>query len=514
MLKYVVTAAQMQSADRHTSEKTGIPSLVLMERAALAVADEIVAWFDGDCGIKGKKVCILCGSGNNGGDGFALGRILTERGCKVNFFMPKEGASSEANRLQQEIIKNLGMDISTAMPENEYDIVADALFGTGLKREISGIYAEWIAHVNQMKGFKVAVDIPSGVDSDYGAVLGTAFQADLTVTFAFLKWGHTLYPGRACCGKTIVHDIGIGVRELCDDMPYGRCLEAEDIPGLLPQRYADSHKGTYKKAGIIAGSDEIGGAVILSGKAAMRTGVGYTKILTTGLNRTPILKHCPEALVFLYDNPDKTIVQSVSDVLDCETVAIGPGLGTGKVAAQLLEQLLEQYNGNLVIDADGLNLLHKHPELFEKCRKYTKKAALNNKIVVLTPHKKEFCRITGISMDEDAVVFHEKALQLSTECGMIVVLKDAATRIYLPDGTVYVNLTGNSGMATAGSGDVLTGILTGLISQTAEPQDAVILGVYLHGCCGDYVLSLGNPYSLTAMDMVEAMMTVLKERHK
>lgn len=510
MLKYVVTAAQMQSADRHTSEKTGIPSLVLMERAALAVADEIVAWFNKDCGIQGKKACILCGSGNNGGDGFALGRILSERGCNVDFFMPKKGSSTDANRLQQGIVKNLGMGISTVMPEDEYDIVADALFGTGLRREITGVYAEWIAHANKMKSFKVAVDIPSGVDSDFGTLLGTAFQADLTVTFAFLKWGHTLYPGRACCGRTIVHDIGIGVRELFDDMPYGRCLDISDIPEMLPKRYADSHKGTYKKAGIIAGSNEIGGAAVLSAKAAMRTGVGYTKVLTTGSNRTPILKHSPEALIFLYDNPDRTIAQSVTDILDCETVAIGPGLGTTDTAAQLLDQLLEQYDGNLVIDADGLNLLYQHSELFEKCRKYTQKVALNKKSVVLTPHKKEFCRIMGISMDSEAVVFHEKALQLSVEYGMIVVLKDAATRIYLPDGTVYVNMTGNSGMATAGSGDVLTGILTGLISQTAEPQEAVTAGVYLHGCCGDYVSSGGNPYSLTAMDMVEAMMTVFK----
>ncbi len=510
MLKYVVTASQMQSADRHTSEKTGIPSLVLMERAALAVADEICHWFDKGQSIQGKKVCIACGSGNNGGDGFALGRILHERGCTVHFFMVREGASSESNRIQQNIIKNLGMGISTEKPENEYDIVADALFGTGLKRQITGDYEGLIEHLNGLDGLKVAVDIPSGIDSDYGTVLGTAFRADLTVSFAFLKWGHLLYPGRSYCGKTVVHDIGIGEQELCEALPFGHYLEQNDIPSMMPQRSADSHKGTYKKAGIVAGSDAIGGAVVLSASAAMRTGVGYTKVLTAESNRVPLLKHSPEALIYTYDGDKNGMDSGIKELMDCAAIAIGPGLGTTEDATYLLAKILEQYDGNLILDADALTILSKSADLFEKCRNYAKKALQNHKYVVLTPHKKEFCRITGISMDSEAVLFHEKALQLSTECGMIVVLKDAATRIYLPDGTVYINTTGNSGMATAGSGDVLTGILAGLISQASEPQSAVPLGVYLHGACGDLVSERGNPYSLTAMDMVEAMKLVFK----
>lgn len=510
MLKYVVTAAQMQSADRHTSDKTGIPSLVLMERAALAVADEICHWFDKEEGVQGKKVCIACGSGNNGGDGFALGRILHERGCTVDFYMVKEGADSESNRIQKNIIKNLGMGISTEKPENEYDIVVDALFGTGLKRQITGDYADWIGYLNTLDGLKVAVDIPSGIDSDYGMVCGTAFQADLTVTFAFMKWGQLLYPGRSYCGKTVVHDIGIGERDLCEELPFGRFLEKKDIVSMLPRRSADSHKGTYKKTGIVAGSDTIGGAVVLSTSAAMRTGVGYTKVLTAESNRVPILKHSPEALIYTYDGDKTNMDSGVKDLMDCAAVAVGPGLGTGQHATYLLEQILEQYDGNLILDADALTILSESEALFEKCRNYAKNALHRHKYVVLTPHKKEFCRITGISMDSEAILFHENALQLSTECGMIVVLKDAATRTYLPDGTVYVNTTGNSGMATAGSGDVLTGMLAGLISQAAEPQLAVPLGVFIHGACGDLVSAQGNPYSLTAMDMVTAMKLVFK----
>lgn len=510
MLKYVVTAAQMQSADRHTSEKTGIPSLILMERAALAVADEICHYFQDAEKIQGKKVCIACGSGNNGGDGFALGRILQERGCNVHFFMVQKKASSDATQLQQSIIHKLGMGISTGKPKNEYDIIIDAMFGTGLKRTITGDYEELIRHLNTLDGLKVAVDIPSGIDSDWGKVHGIAFQADITVSFAFLKWGHMIYPGREYCGKTVLCDIGIGERELVGNRPFGYYLEPADVISLLPKRRADSHKGTYYKAGIIAGSDEIGGAVVLSARAAMRTGVGYTKVLTANINRIPLLKHCPEALIYAYDGSNKQGDSSINELMDCAAVAIGPGLGITEHTVRLLDMVLEQYDGNLILDADALTIMANHPNLFEKCKNYSQNARKNKKQVVLTPHKKEFCRLTGISMESDIALFHEKALQLAVEYGMIVVLKDAATRVYLSDGKVYMNTTGNSGMATAGSGDVLTGILTGLLAQMSETEFAVPLGVYLHGACGDWCMFNGNPHSLTAFDMVEAMKHVFK----
>ncbi|MBQ8189739.1 MAG: NAD(P)H-hydrate dehydratase [Lachnospiraceae bacterium] len=510
MLKYVVTAAQMQSADRHTSDETGIPSLVLMERAALAVADEICHYFQETDDIHGKKVCIACGSGNNGGDGFALGRILQERGCDVRFFMVQEKASSDSTQIQQSIIHKLGMSISTGKPENEYDIIIDAMFGTGLKRTITGAYAELIMHLNSLGGLKVAVDIPSGIDSDWGKVHGIAFRADITVTFAFLKWGHMIYPGREYCGRTVLYDIGIGEREFAGILPFGCYLEPSDIISLLPKRSADSHKGTYHRAGIIAGSDAIGGAVVLCASATMRTGVGYTKVLTAKANRIPLLKHSPEALIYAYDDLDEQMNSSINELMDCTAVAIGPGLGLTEHTARLLDLVLEQYDGNLILDADALTIMANHSDLFEKCKKYSQDARKNKKQVVLTPHKKEFCRLTGLSVDSDIALFHEKALQLAVEYGMIVVLKDAATRVYLPNGKVYINTTGNSGMATAGSGDVLTGILAGLLAQMSETEFTVPLGVYLHGACGDWCISGGNPHSLTAFDMVEAMKHVFK----
>lgn len=552
-MKHVVTAAEMQSADQYTSEKLGLPSIVLMERAALAVADEICRRFAAVKERKQTKVCIACGSGNNGGDGFALGRILNERGFSVHFFMVKEEQRmSEANGMQRKILENLGLAVSTGQPIDEYDIIVDALFGTGLHREITGGYRELIGRLNEMKGYKVAVDIPSGIHADDGSVLGCAFQADLTVTFAFYKWGQLLYPGKEYCQEVICADIGIPETALCENPPFGRMLDAGDIPSRLPARKNDSHKGTYGKAGVIAGSKQMGGAAILCGKAAMKTGVGYTKIITEKSNREPLLSALPEALLYLYEtdkdtrdfqidlntqeNRNKQDSQSdlntqenqnkqdnrndcndhqsgryqLESLIDCNAVAIGPGIGTGKEAEELLEAVLEAYDCSLIVDADAINILAKRDDLKEKMKRYAKKAGEKGNAVVLTPHKKEFSRLTGISMGEVPSKWHQRALETAKEYGVILVLKDAATRIYTPEGMVYVNTTGNPGMSTAGSGDVLTGILCGLLTQMKDKTLAAVLGVYLHGRCGDYAEEEGNAYSMTATDMIDALNYVLK----
>lgn len=506
-MKYVVTAAEMQSADQYTSEKLGLPSMVLMERAALAVADEICRRF---APVRGKirtRVCIACGSGNNGGDGFALGRILNERGFSVHFFMAEEARHvSEANGIQRKILENLGLAVSTGQPIDEYDIIVDALFGTGLHREITGAYRRLIERLNGMTGYKVAVDIPSGIHADDGSVLGCAFFADLTVTFAFEKWGQLLYPGKEYCKETICADIGIPEVSLCERPPFGRRLTAGDMPDCIPPRKNDSHKGTYKKAGVIAGSKQMGGAAILCGKAAMKTGVGYTKIITEQSNREPLLTVLPEALLYLYQTDDFPMEQ----LADCSAIAVGPGIGTDREGEALLEGALETYDASLVVDADAVNLLAQRDDLKEALKRYVKKAEKKGNVVVLTPHKKEFSRLTGISMDEGPVQWHKTALETAKAYGAVLVLKDAATRVYTPEGTVYVNTTGNPGMSTAGSGDVLTGILCGLLAQAKEKTLAVAAGVYLHGQCGDYAAKTGNPYAMTAADLADALNYVLK----
>lgn len=512
-MKYVVTAAQMRSADQYTSEKTGLPSIVLMERAALAAADEICRRFSDEKKQRHIKVCIACGSGNNGGDGFALGRILNERGFSVHFFVVREGTgSSEANDMQRKILENLGLAVSTGQPVEEYDIIVDALFGTGLRREVTGGHRELIERLNEMKGYKVAIDIPSGIHSDDGTVLGCAFCADLTVTFAFYKWGQLLYPGKTLCGEVVCADIGIPKTALCENPPFGRMFCPEDIPTSLPARKDDSHKGTYKKAGVIAGSKQMGGAVILCGSAAMKMGVGYTRIITEQSNRDPLLTALPEALLYLYEDgqTDSNYGCLIEKLADCSAVAIGPGIGTNPQAEGLFRSLLDAYGGSLVIDADAVNILAGKEYLREKLKDYAKAAAKKGDAVVLTPHKKEFSGLTGIAMDEEPSKWHETALKTAKEYNAILVLKDAATRIYTPEGTVYVNTTGNPGMSTAGSGDVLTGMLCGLLTQAEDKILAAVAAVYLHGLCGGYAAKEGNPYAMTAKDMISALNYVLK----
>lgn len=506
-MKYVVTAAEMQSADKAASEKLGLPSVVLMERAALAVADEIVKYADSYAAKRALKVCIACGSGNNGGDGFALGRILNERGFIVHFFMAQEAQKpSEANRLQREILKNLGHTVSTGQPAEEYDIVVDSIFGTGLHREITGAYQTLIEKLNHMKGWKVAVDIPSGVNSDNGTILGCAFQADLTVAFAFKKWGHLLYPGKGFCGRVVCKDIGIPETVLSEKMPIGQMLERQDITGILPARIPDSHKGNYGKAGVIAGSKQMGGAVILCSQAAMRMGVGYTKVMTAEENRDVLLSMLPEALIYTY----QAETYAMTALADCQAIAVGPGIGTGQDAERVLEAVLEQTDCSLILDADAINILAKRTDFREKLREYAKRVDAQGKCVILTPHKKEFCRLTNLSMQAGADEWNRMALQTAADLSSVVVLKDAVTRIYTPEGRIYVNTTGNPGMSTAGSGDVLTGIICGLAAQMQNGRMAAVLGVYLHGLCGDYAVAQSNVYAMTAMDIAEALKYVLK----
>lgn len=505
-LEYVVTAAEMQSADYYTSDGLGLPQEVLMERAALGAADEICKRFQERKAP--VRVCIVCGTGNNGGDGFALGRILNERGFFVHFFMAgDQEKASKANELQRKILSNLGLVVSTGQPTEEYDIIVDAIFGTGLRRKIEGTYRDMIKSLNEKSGFKVALDIPSGICADSGKELGCAFCADLTVTFGFYKWGHLLYPGKSFCKEVVCKDIGITEKSFDGRLPAGRMIKKEDM-SLLPVRIPDSHKGTYKKAGVIAGSEKMGGAAVLCSTAAMKTGVGYVKVMTHFSNRDLILSRTPEALVYIYG--DYT-THPMERLRDCSAVAIGPGIGVSEEMKALMEGVFESYDSTLILDADAINLLAKYPDLKEALKRYAAKIKNKGKKVILTPHKREFCRFCGISTEDDFRAEHKRALETAEEYDVIIVLKDAVTRIYIPGGTVYVNTTGNPGMSTAGSGDVLTGILAGLLAQMEDDAMAAALSVYIHGLCGDFAAKEGNPYSMTAMDIAEGLKYVLKE---
>ncbi len=490
-MEYLLNAAQMKAADAHTIDEIGIPSMVLMERAALAVSEEMEK-----SGMDLSKVLVVCGSGNNGGDGFAAARMLGGAHDVTIAFVGKETSMTRETADQRRICENLGMKIRTDFMDDTYTAIVDAMLGIGISRTVQGKYADVIHWINAQAAPVTAVDIPSGVCADDGKILGTAVRADLTVTFAGKKTGQILYPGAECCGNLICRDIGIR-REYAESRVF--YYQKEDL-GRLPARAAYSNKGSYGRVLLIAGSEGMCGAAVLSARAAYRSGCGMVRVLTPAANRTVIQTALPEAIVTCYDPcaPEQSLIRGAIDWAD--VVGIGPGLSTSESAKELLDFVLDDTKKPMVIDADGLNLLAADPRLMEKVRPGT----------ILTPHILEMSRLSGQTKEEITDALTDTASAFAEKHQIVLVLKDARTVI--SDGErICINTSGNDGMATAGSGDVLTGLICGLRAQRAEAFDAASLGVYVHGLAGDAAADLHGRHGMTAQDLAEEIGTVLKE---
>lgn len=483
----------MQYSDSYTIRQMGMPSLVLMERAALQVVHTLEKE-EIDC----SDALIVCGSGNNGGDGLAIARLLTLKGYHANvWYIGNYEKASEDNKKQYQIAKNYGVSVRNILEEKEYSVIIDAIFGTGLKRDIEGAYKEAIDKLNLMKGFKAAVDIPSGISDTTGEVRGAAFMADLTISFAFEKLGTVLYPGANYAGKVITADIGITKSSL----PASRKVytyEKKDLKKLLPVRNANSHKGSYGKVLMIAGSEGMAGAAYLNAKAAYSVGAGLVRIYTPKENRAALQQLLPEAIVTTYSEFDKNVLKELLDWAD--VVAIGSGLGTGELSEQIFTYTMQYAKLPCVIDGDGINLLSEDLSLLE-----------HKKQVVLTPHLKEMSRLLQCEVTD----IKENRLKLLDEFTgdypAVCVLKDARTFVAYEEQDLYLNTTGNAAMAKAGSGDVLAGIITGLLAQGTQKQAACAAGVFIHGLCGDYAGLKKGSYSVTADDLIDELSNVLKE---
>lgn len=493
-MEFLLNSAQMKQYDMDTIKKIGVPSLALMERAAMGVVDEIIL-----AGFDLGSVLVICGSGNNGGDGFAVARLLEERNVRVTAaFVGKEQSLSEEAGLQKKICENCGIKTSTNFMHREYTTIVDAILGIGLSREVTGAYADVIDWINQQSADVVAVDIPSGISADTGKVMGTAVKADLTVTFAYRKPGQILYPGADYCGRLVCKDIGVLGRRFPESLPsiftYGKA-DIKRIPGRKPY----SNKGTYGKVLLIAGSSGMSGAACMSALAAYRTGCGLVRVFTPKCNRTAVQICIPEAIVTCWEENTFPEEQLAKALAWSDVAGIGPGFGKGTVQRKILSYVLEQYDRPLVIDADGLNLLSEAVELL-----YETKAP-----VILTPHIGEMMRLTDSAKEEILEDILLTARQFACEYRVICALKDARTVV--SDGVrTYINTSGNSGMACGGAGDVLTGVICGLLAQGMTPFDAASLGVYLHGCAGDAARERHSAYGMIAGDIAEEIGEVLK----
>lgn len=490
---YLPTGEQMRRADLYTIEEIGVPSMVLMERAAL----EVVRCMEEEQ-LDFRKVLVICGSGNNGGDGYAIARLLHLKGHDVTiFFAGNSQKRSEENAQQAKIAAHYEIPVITNLGTEEYSVIIDALFGTGLKREVTGHYREVLCSVNQMAGKKVAVDLPSGIHDTTGARMGIAFCADLTVAIAFPKRGLFLQEGNVCAGKILTGDIGISSETFSEGtVTFG--YEKQDLFLGFPKRKKNSHKGSYGKVLMIAGSKGMSGAAYLSAKAAYAVGAGLVQIYTHEENRVILQQLLPEAIITTYDTFDSEQLEKLIQWADL--IGIGCGLGKSDTAERVMQYMLKRALVPCVVDADGINILSKHMEWIEE----------TNALIVLTPHMKEMSRMLQCSVKELIEQRMEKLHAFVERYKVVCVLKDARTLVAKEHQNTYLNLSGNAAMAKAGSGDVLAGVIVGILAQQCEPYTSACLGVFLHGLAGDMARDKKGAYSVLASDLVAEISSVLK----
>ena len=495
-MKYLLTSREMKQADCNTIEHFRIPSMVLMERAALGVAGVIE-----EEDIKNCTVGIVCGAGNNGGDGFAVARILYLKGYSVMLcFVGDEKRMTEQCRAQWDICQQYGVPSSGDIHAmKQCDVVVDAIFGVGLTREIAGEYADIISYLNGLVVRKIAIDMPSGICADDGRVLGCAFRADITVTFAFEKVGQRIYPGREYCGRVVLCDIGITAHAFLASNPQYAMLEESDLH-MLPTAPKDGNKGSMGKVLLIAGSEEMAGAAYLAAHSAMATGCGMVKVYTPRQNRDMILTRLPEAIVVCYENFDKD--ECISLMQWADVIAIGPGMGQTQRAGSLVKCVIQNASVPVVADADALNYLAKTPELLRG--PHTE--------MIITPHIGEMSRLTGNPISY--VKEHRLSVceEFAREYQVICVLKDASTVVAAPYEMTFINASGSAGMATAGSGDVLTGVLAALIAMGLSVSEVASIGVYLHGLAGEKAAQNSGIHGMLASDLIWGIKEIYKER--
>ena len=476
-MKWILTAAGARGADGCAS-KSGIPPMVLMERAALSVLRVI-----DEEQLPTDRVLVAAGTGNNGGDGIAVARLLYERGLKPLIFLygDPEKMSAET-REQMHILEQYSPVFTDRIPEDR-TLIIDALFGTGLNRAVGGPAAEVIRSINASGAVRLAVDIASGVSADTGSVPGEAVRADYTVTFSFGKRGHYFYPGASYTGRLTVAPIGITELHIQEKEKELKSFGESDLAGMFP-RDESGNKGTFGKLLVIAGSRQICGAAYLASFSAAQTGIGMVRIFTEETNRAPLASSFPEALITTYREGAVGRGALEESMRWADAVLIGPGLGTDKTAEEILRCALAFGELPLVMDADALNLMAAHPDLWDFVRVPC----------VITPHAAEMSRISGTAIREIKSDPVGAARRFAAEHSVVCALKDARTVIAPPSGCAWLNTAGNSALAKAGSGDVLAGILAGIVTRDVKsggrltPERLARLtaaACFVHGKCGE-----------------------------
>lgn len=492
----ILSVEQIRAADAFTIQHEPINSWALMERAASKLFDWIQANYTQE-----RQIVLFCGSGNNGGDGLALARMLHEAGFKVQVYLLELGKLSKDCKLNLEKLplsyeildaKNFEFEVPA------HTLIIDAIFGTGLNRKVSGFSAQVIQSINQTNAEVIAVDMPSGLfaenneENDSRSII----QAKSTLSFQFPKLAFLLPENSAFVGSWQLLDIGLHPTYIQETDSNHFYITQVDAVSMLKHRNRFSHKGTFGHAVILAGSKGKVGAALLASKACLRSGVGLLSIQSPAIAYPILQSQVPEAMV-LADKHEEYIAELKPEIFK-HTIAIGPGIGMDEQTQLLLKRIIQETNQPLVLDADALNILAENRTWLSFLPQGT----------IITPHPGEFKRLVGDwSSDFDRL---QKQIDFAQKFGIYVVLKGQHSSVACPNGEVYFNSTGNPGMATGGSGDALTGIIVSFLAQNYAPKEAAILGVYVHGLAGDITAEKWGEISMLPSDLIESLADAFK----
>jgi len=502
----ILNAEQMREADRFTIEDIGIPSLVLMENAGRQVVAALEAAYES--ALNGR-VAVLCGRGNNGGDGFVVARTLLQRGVDASVFVV--GAVTDVRgdaRTNLDILGRLGVTVVELGDEQSWELhfseiskctlIVDAIFGTGLRSALDGMLVTIVADINASGIPIVSIDLPSGLSADTPHLIGDCIDASMTVTLATPKLPLVLPPGEAHAGDVVIADIGIP-QDVIDGLEgrHVELLTPEQLRELIEPRAADSHKGDYGRVTIVAGSRGKTGAAHLAASAALRSGAGLVTVATPASCLSIVASMAPEFMTEpLPESKDGVVTaQAVERVLELshDVVACGPGLGRGQGVAEFVRALLDRCTVPLVLDADAITVLAADPGRL---------VGREERDVIITPHPGEMARLIGSSVEDVQANRIEVAADFAATRHVYVVLKGHRTIIATPDGRVYINPTGNPGMATGGTGDTLTGMIAAWLAQLLDAEAACRLAVFLHGAAGDLAEAEEGQVGMVASDVI------------
>jgi hydroxyethylthiazole kinase-like uncharacterized protein yjeF len=511
-MQWILSAEEMKACDRKATDELGLPSICLMENAGRGMAEAILDHLEEE---GGAHVTLCCGAGNNGGDGWVVARCLANAGVEVVVLSTVPGGKLKGDAaVMRGVVERMGLEIIDVEEEDdlpdlrETDLIVDALLGTGCSGAPRGVAARLIAAMGDGTVPVWSVDLPSGVDATTGEVPGLVVQAARTYTMAAPTRGLLVPPGRDFAGEVTVVDIGYDVERLLEGEPWAMA-DPHELAALLPPRAPSGHKGDFGKVLVLAGSPGMGGAAMLCAQAVLKAGAGLVRLAATEETLSPLIGHMPEVMTLpLPTEKHAARLERLLKALEwADILAVGPGLGRAKETLALVRDLVLQSPKPVVLDADGLEAFRGQAELLGEAES----------ALCLTPHAGEFDRLTG-GRDSDSA--HDRALRaqsLATELGLCVVLKGAPSVVAMSTGDVLVNGSGNDGMATGGTGDVLTGLLAGLAVQGMELDQAALLACHVHGLAGDLVAERMGRHSLGAADLLAAlplaMMSLMEEAH-